>query len=138
MPGEEAIKATIDELLKVLSVQNIVGEPIESEDKIIIPVTKLGLGFGTGMTGPGQAVYDDRKESVLMGAGGGIGVFPVAVVLIFKGIMGPEGVKVIHLNAPSPVSNSLSTITRTILERMGDRKYGKEKEPGNSTSVKVE
>ena len=77
MPGVDAIKATLDELFESLSAQ-LIGEPIELEDKIIIPITKMGMGFGTniGRTGP-----DVSKEGLeRCKAGGGVGVFPVAVV----------------------------------------------------------
>ena len=62
----------------------------------------------------------------------------MAVVLIFKGIMGPEGVKVIHFGAPNSVSDSVSTVTRTILKRMVDKRDEKDKEPRTSASVNVE
>jgi uncharacterized spore protein YtfJ len=50
----DAIRATVDELLKVLSARNIIGEPMDLEDKIIIPITKMGMGFGTGQE-PGES-----------------------------------------------------------------------------------
>jgi len=94
MAAEDAIKATVDELLKALSARNIIGEPIEMEDKIIIPITKMGMGFGTGI---GRGSEDLGNRGVTGGAGGGVGVFPVAVVIVFKGIAGSEGVKVVPL-----------------------------------------
>ena len=47
MPGVDAIKAALDELIEALSARSIIGEPIEMEDKVIIPITKMGMGFGT-------------------------------------------------------------------------------------------
>jgi len=87
MAEEETIKATVDELLKVLSAKNIMGEPIETEDKIIIPITKMGMGFGTTV-----GSKEGDKKAPAGGAGGGAGVLPVAVVIVFKGIPGSEGV----------------------------------------------
>jgi len=96
MPGVDAIKATLDELLDALSAQSIIGEPIEMEDKIIIPITKMGMGFGTDI---GQTGLDASKEGLeRCKACGGVGIFPVAVVVVFKGIFGPEGVKVVPLS----------------------------------------
>ncbi|MCX6676898.1 MAG: spore germination protein GerW family protein [Methanothrix sp.] len=97
MTGIDAKKATLDELLDALSAQSIMSEPIEMEDKIIIPVTKMGMGFGTDL---GRTDRDGSHEGpARCGAGGGIGIYPVAVVVVFKGICGPEGVKVINMAA---------------------------------------
>ena len=54
MTVEDTIKTTIDELQKVLSAKNIIGEPIEMEDKIVLPITKMGMGFGTGSSQSGN------------------------------------------------------------------------------------
>ncbi|MBV1767922.1 MAG: sporulation protein, partial [Methanobacterium sp.] len=51
---EDPIKTTVEELRKLLEINNFVGEPIETEDKMLIPVMKMGMGFGAGM-GKGEA-----------------------------------------------------------------------------------
>jgi uncharacterized spore protein YtfJ len=111
MPGVDAIKATLDELIDALSAQ-LIGEPIDLEDKVIIPLTKMGMGFGTNI---GRAGPDASNEDLeRCGAGGGVGVFPVAVVIVFKGIFGPEGVNVAAL---SPPGKSLSDIAQVFMEK---------------------
>ena len=116
MPGVDAINATLDELFEALSSQ-LIGEPIELEDMIIIPITKMGMGFGTDI---GQTGLDAGKKSLAgCRAGGGVGIFPVAVVIVFKGILGPQGVKVVPL---SPPGESLSDIAHVLMEKiMGQR-----------------
>ncbi len=116
MPGVDAINATLDELFEALSSQ-LIGEPIELEDKIIIPITKMGMDLCTdiGRTGP----HVSREGLDRCKAGGGVGIFPVAVVIVFKGILGPEGVKVVPL---SPPGESLSDIAHVLMEKiMGHR-----------------
>ncbi len=116
MTGTDAIRATVDELLAVLSARNIAGEPIEMEDKVIIPITKMGMGFGTG-----QGKEAGGGETIKIEAGGGVGVIPVAIVVVLKGIPGEEGVKVIPLSGPSPANQPLSgmaSATQSILERI--------------------
>ncbi|MCX6669412.1 MAG: spore germination protein GerW family protein [Methanothrix sp.] len=135
MAAEDAIKATIDELLKALSAKNIIGEPIEMEDKIIIPITKMGMGFGTGI---GHGSEDASKGGVAGGAGGGVGVFPVAVVIVFKGVAGSEGVKVVPLAAPSPLAEPVSNIAHMLMEKLVSRKEGREKKSGNMATIEVE
>lgn len=93
--AESYVKTLVDEFSKVLTADSVVGEPIEQEDKVLIPVVKIGIGLGSG-SGKGKA-----GEGTGEGGGGGGGVEPVAVVAVFKGVPGPEGVKVLQLKAPS-------------------------------------
>lgn len=39
------IKTTVEELHKLINVDNIIGTPIETEDKILIPVMRMGVAF---------------------------------------------------------------------------------------------
>jgi uncharacterized spore protein YtfJ len=135
MAAEDAIKATVDELLKALSAKNIIGEPIETEDKILIPITKMGMGFGTGMS---HGTEETHKGEIAGGAGGGVGVFPVAVVVIFKGIKGSEGIKVIPLAAPSPLAESMVHIANTVMEKLTNRREGAEKGPAQAAKINVD
>ena len=61
----EPIKTTVEELRKLVNIQNFIGEPIEVEDKVIIPVSKVGVAFGIG---------ENKSDKVLGGAAGGAGV----------------------------------------------------------------
>lgn len=135
MPAEDAIRTTVDELLKVLSARNIVGEPIEMEDKVIMPVTKMGMGFGAGA---GQGTPESRASGG--GAGGAVGVYPVAVVIIFKGVSGPEGVKVIPLTTPNAVAESVAELTSTVIGKFtGKKESGEKKHPaGHTAQINVE
>ncbi|MDM7913118.1 MAG: spore germination protein GerW family protein [Methanotrichaceae archaeon] len=135
MAAEDAIKTTVDELLKALSANNIIGEPIETEDKVLIPITKMGMGFGTG-TGLGTG--EMGKGEISGGAGGGVGVFPVAIVVIFKGVTGSEGVKVMPLTAPSPLAESMVHIANTLVERLTNRREGGEKKQAHTATIEVE
>ena len=133
MAGVDSIKATVDELIKALSAKNIIGEPIEMEDKVIIPITKMGMGFGTGQGG-----QEASKGVSTSGAGGGVGVFPVAVMIVFKGIAGPEGVKVIPLSSQSSITEPANSIADNILEKIIHYWESKEKKPSHMATVDIE
>ena len=133
MTGVDAIKATVDELIKALSARNIMGEPIEMEDKIIIPITKMGMGFGTG-----QGREDLSKGVLTSGAGGGVGVFPVAVVIVFKGIPGIEGVKVIPLSGQSAITEPVTSLADNIIEKVARYWESREKKPSHASTVDIE
>jgi uncharacterized spore protein YtfJ len=135
MAAEENIKATIDELQKVLSANNIIGQPIEMEDKIIVPITKMGMGFGTGSS---QCGDNKKAGGTSGGAGGGVGVFPVAVVIVSKGVAGHEGVKVVPLGTPNALSESLGEIASVLMERFSRKKESSEEKHDSPPAASVE
>ena len=124
MSTENIVKTTVSELKKILSPENIVGEKIILEDKVLIPITKIGLGFGSGSAG-GKGQGGDKQasggEGSGSGAGGGAGVAPVALIAVFKGTSGPDGVKVIPLESPSPLSKAISEVLPSITEAIKKR-----------------
>lgn len=119
MDIQDPIKTTVEELRKVLNIENVIGEVIESEDKIMIPVTRMGMAFGAGMgDGKGSA-----NEGFSAGAsGGGAGIEPVAMVVVFKGQSGPEGVKVLPLKNPDPLSRAIGEVSTAIVDVMAEGK----------------
>jgi uncharacterized spore protein YtfJ len=132
MAEEKTIKATVDELLKVLSAKNIMGEPIETEDKIIIPITKMGMGFGTTI-----GSKEGDKKAPVGGAGGGAGILPIAVVIVFKGIPGSEGVKVVPLAPHHAVAEPLAQIASHLLSSLSRHEEGEGKRSPMKT-IKIE
>jgi len=117
----EPIKTTVEELLKVLATENVIGETIETEDKIIIPVTRFGMAFGAAGA-EGQAPANQGKGQG-SGAGGGAGIEPIAMFVVFKGRDGPDGVRVMHLTPPNPIGRAISEAVPAIIDLM---KEGKE------------
>jgi uncharacterized spore protein YtfJ len=116
----EPIKTTVEELLKVLATENVIGEIIETEDKMLIPVTRFGMGFGAG-SGEGKAPVNDAggKGSA---AGGGAGIEPIAMVVVFKGVKGSEGVRVMHLTPPNPIGQAISEVAPVVIDLMKESK----------------
>ena len=102
----DVIKTTIDELLKVLATDNVIGETMEVDDKVIIPLTKIGLVFGTGA---GMGGMRDNKGKGA-GAGGGAGISPVSVIIAFKDIKGPEGVQILSVHGMGPLAKMMTDV----------------------------
>jgi uncharacterized spore protein YtfJ len=119
-------------LFKSLSDQ-LICEPIELEDKIIIPIAKMDMGLCTSMNQTGENKKNDGQKKHV--AGGGAGLFPVAVLVILKGISGPEGVKVVAL---SPPGESLSDIAHDLMEKMIAHKNMQEKRIDDMAAIKIE
>lgn len=108
----ENIKITVEELHKLISVDNVIGKPIETEDKILIPVVKMGLGFGVGENLIGGEGSD--------AAGAGAGVEPISMVMIPKKGSDAEGVRVLSLGKGSETNKAINDIGLIITDLVKD------------------
>ncbi len=115
---DQEIKTIVDELLRAISTKNIIAEPIEVGDNVMITITKVGLGFGAGK-GEGK---NERGGASGGGAGGAVGVSPVAVLVVHKSVSGPAGVEVKSLTPPSAIGKAIGEVASTLMERMGTQK----------------
>ena len=138
----DPIKTTVEEIRKVLNIENVIGEVIETNDKTLIPITKMGMGFGAGMgEGKGDTDSQGKGSGSLAGAGGAAGIEPIAMIVVFKNVEGPEGVKVLTLSG-NPVAQALGElgtaamdIARTGVNEM--KKSGKDKKMKEKTEKKA-
>jgi uncharacterized spore protein YtfJ len=128
----DPIKTTVEEIRKILNIENVVGKTIETEDMLLIPITRMGMGFGAGM-GEGKGTEDTGAGGAA--AGGAAGVEPVAVLVVFKGVSGPEGVKVMSLKSPDPITRAIGEISNVAVEIM-DKGSKMMKEKGNEKKEK--
>ena len=102
----ENIKTTVEELRKLINVENVVGQPIETEDKLLIPVMRMGVGFGVGENILGA----DKGDA----AGAGAGVEPISMVVIPKKGNDSEGVRVLNLSKGNQTNKALSDLSLLI------------------------
>ena len=119
----EELKGVIAEMLaefqKIISAEAAVGTPIELEDKVLIPVFSIGFGAGGG---GGER---KEKEGAGYGVGGGGGLSPVALVAVFKGIPGPEGLKVLSLKPSGMLDKIVGEALPTVMEKVSEMGAGK-------------
>ncbi len=116
---EQDTKTTVEELLKVISTKNVISDPIEVGDNVMITITRVGLGFGAGK---GEGKGEKGEAGAGMGTGGVAGVSPVAVIIVHKSVKGPEGVEVRSLRPPSSVGKAIGEIASTLMERVKESK----------------
>jgi len=118
----EVIKSMWEELRKMITVENAIGKPIEIEDKTLVLIFETGFGAGGG-GGKGK-----EKEGQGYGAGGGGGIRPVALMAVFKGIPGPEGVKVLSLKPSGTLDKLVGEALPMVMEKVKEMKEGKKVE----------
>ncbi|KZX16453.1 sporulation protein YtfJ [Methanobrevibacter cuticularis] len=102
MSEENSIKVTVEELKKLLNAQNVVGEPIETQDKLLIPFMKLGFGFGVGQGG--------NDEGNGLGSAAVAGIEPISMVVINKKTGNSEGISVLNLSKGTETNKIISDL----------------------------
>jgi len=78
MSVPEVFRSLLERLQGTASVKTVYGDPIAAAGKTIIPVAKVGFGFGGGSGAKHQENVPLGKEGI--GCGGGVGARPIGVV----------------------------------------------------------
>ena len=79
MSVEDLIKTMMQEFRQITKAETVVGEPITAGGTVVVPVSKVSLGFGAGGGGA------DKADGSGSGTAGGASVEPVAFVVIKDG-----------------------------------------------------
>lgn len=111
----DPIKTTVEEIRKILDIKNVVGTTIETDEILMFPVTKMGMGFGAGRA---QGKGMENVEGGGAGAGGVAGIEPVVMVVVHKNVSSSEGVKVLSLKNPNHISRAINEIGNAAVEIM--------------------
>ncbi|MGX8693702.1 MAG: GerW family sporulation protein [Methanobrevibacter sp.] len=131
----ENIKTTVEELRKLINVDSVIGNPIETDDKVLIPVIKMGFGFGAG-----EGIFGNEGSDA---AGAGAGIEPISMVVVPKKGNTAEGVRVLDLSKGSDANKALSELgvivtdlVKSYLGSQGEENYDESEyiEPEFTTS----
>ena len=106
MTTEDILKITADELDQLLSPAHVVGQAIDLGDKAVIPIAEFGFGMGAG----GGKGKDGEGE----GSGCGGKIAPVALVLVYKDVSGPDGIQVLSLHRNNPVAQIITALSESL------------------------
>ena len=83
IPLKQVIAASLENLKQAVNVDNVIGKPIPLDDGVIIPVSKVTLGYTAG-----GADYDGKRNPGREmphfggGAGAGMTVSPIAFLVV--------------------------------------------------------
>ncbi len=129
MSAEDLYEQSLKEVDRLIHEGSILGEPVEVNGCTIIPVFGYGFGFGAGFGG-------NEKNVPGAGAAAGGGLSPVALVIVDKNLKGIEGVRVVPVRKPGPVTEAINAIGEEILPKIADAM--KKKEEGNKEDKEEE
>ncbi len=79
MTLRELLESLPERLQRGAHVKAVFGEPILAQGKTLVPVARVGYGFGGGMTRKTSKTADVGEEDG-GGLGGGVGVVPIGLV----------------------------------------------------------
>ena len=91
------IENTLSKIKEMISVNDVVGEPITTAEGVtIIPISKVSVGFGGGGSDFVSKNLNKQENPFGGGVGGGVNVTPVAFIII-KG----DSVRMLPVAAPA-------------------------------------
>ena len=76
----EVVKVIMEQIKETVRAQTVVGQPVQCEDSVIIPVSKVAFGFGAG-----GGTNDSAQKGSGMGTGVGASIEPIAFIVVSKG-----------------------------------------------------
>lgn len=109
MTTENLVKASLDEIQKILNTTSVIGEAKTIEGVTVIPLVSNGFFFGTiSATGKGEVRVKGEAEAGT--SGGGVGIRPVAVIIIDK-----TGARV------EPIMGAISGAVEKVAEKVAEK-----------------
>jgi uncharacterized spore protein YtfJ len=114
---QDLISTIVEELKSMATTDSVVGEPIKVDDKTIVPVIKISMGFGGGSGG--------ENASAGGGGGGGIRIEPVAFIVADE-----EEVSLLPIK-PKSLDKVVEVVPELISKIKSAREGKEQSEPSN-------
>ncbi|MGM8213601.1 GerW family sporulation protein [Virgibacillus sp. W0430] len=135
-PIQGLMTTAMENLKDMIEVNTIIGDPVKSPDgSLIIPVSRLGVGFAAGGSefntqSNGDSETNDSMLPFGGGSGGGVSINPVAFLIV-----NDKGVNIIHIDENTHIYEKMIESAPQVVEKVQqffqNDKPGKEERPGN-------
>ncbi len=114
-PIQGLMYTAMQSIRDMIDVNTIVGDPVETPDgTVIIPISKVGLGFGVGGSDHSASKTPSDKPNMFGGgAGGGVSITPVAFMVVGKG-----QVRLMPVNPNSTVYDRILDMVPTAIDKL--------------------
>jgi len=124
-PIDGLISTALEKIRQMIDVNTIVGEPVKTDDgTIIIPISKVSLGFGAGGSDFGSKPIDVEKNNFGGGAGAGVSLSPVAFLVVGQG-----QIKLLPINIGTTAVDKVLDYIPSVIDKVNSLITKKEKEP---------
>ena len=112
MPLEEIMKTVMEEIRQICQSETVIGKPIQSDDTVIVPVSKVSFGFGGG----GGEGGEEKNPGSGTAIGGGANIEPVAFIVVSKG-----KVHIMPLKSKEVTISKIVDLVPTVMEILKNR-----------------
>ena len=99
---EKLLKGSVEELDRLLNAKNVLGDPIERDGAMVIPIVSYGFGFGAG----GNVA---QKSGSSAGTGAGGGIKPLGAIIFDSDGARVESIKGTLTNMTEIVAQAATT-----------------------------
>ena len=119
MDISNVVKTVMEQIKETVRSETVVGEPVQAEESVIIPISRVTFGFGVGGGGG-----EDKTKGTGSGTATGCGatIEPVAFVVVSKG-----KAQLLPLKSREATLTRLIDLIPSILDLLKDMKSGKQK-----------
>jgi len=119
MKVNDTLSTLLDKVRSLAKTETVVGDPIVVQDITLVPISKISVGFAAGNAEQGEESRKNGGE----GAGGGVSITPLAVVVVKKG----QESRLLWLTKEDRSLNKLLDLVPDILDRVMPEDDGKKK-----------
>jgi sporulation protein YtfJ len=121
------INITMENLKKIVDVNTIIGDPIETKDATILPISKVCVGFASGGANIGSKNSSSSDEYPFAGgSGSGVSIKPIAFLVVKE-----NTVRLLTLDKKNNYDKLLEQIPNAIdlLSKIVDKNHNKDENP---------
>lgn len=119
MKVNETLSTLLDKVRVLAKTETVVGDPITVQDVTLIPISRISVGFAAGSGETGK-----EQKSNGEGAGGGISITPLVVVVVKEG----QDSRLLWIEKENRSVNKLLDLVPGILDRLAPEKKGYHKQ----------
>ena len=117
---QSLMETTLETIKGSIDANTIIGDPIQTESTVVVPISKVTIGFGIGGGEYSKGhdnddnIHNDKKDSNFAGgSAGAISVSPVAFVVVENG-----ETRLMSLDSNINLVDNILTVTPRVIEKI--------------------
>lgn len=117
---QSLMETTLETIKGSIDANTIIGDPIQTESTVVVPISKVTIGFGIGGGEYSKGhdnddnIHNDKKDSNFAGgSAGAISVSPVAFVVVEDG-----ETRLMSLDSNINLVDNILTVTPRVIEKI--------------------
>lgn len=131
-PINDLMNATLEKVRGMMDANTVVGKPIEAGGVIVIPISKISIGYASGGSDFAQKNQKQEKDNAFGGgAGMGVTITPVSFLVIREGTVRVVGVE----HAPETTVDRVIELVPQMVDKVEDIIQKKKEEKAEKAEI---